>query len=43
MGQKERKISRKSIKKVFCFELLNSPDFMPVISSFVTIYLDFYR
>lgn len=43
LGQKGRKISRKSIKKVFCFELCRSPDFMLVISFFLTIYLDFYR
>lgn len=43
VGQKGRTISRKSIKKVFCFELLSSPDFTLVISSFLTIYLDFYR
>lgn len=39
VGRKRRTIPRKSIKKVFCFELLSSTDFMLVISSLLLPWL----
>lgn len=42
-GSKGKNNFQERIKKVFCFELRKFPDFMLVISSFLTIYLDFNR